>query len=220
MVIFERRVPPVVRGLMAVTLLLSIACALDGRTEDPLYQYLGLWPARVWQGEVWRLVTWPFVYGDPIDLLLALVVLFRFGSELEERWGTARLGRYVATVLALAGVGTCAIALALPGASQRFHLGGFALTDALAFAWALQFPTERLIIFGMLRLAGRQLVALWATITLLLALYLGIAAMLPELIAAGAAIWHGTGGLTGVVSRRTPPPPPRRTDDDDSHWVN
>ncbi|MCE9574653.1 MAG: rhomboid family intramembrane serine protease [Deltaproteobacteria bacterium] len=222
MVIFQRRMPPVVAGLIAATLLLSIACAVDARSDGQLYAHLALWPERVWAGEVWRLATWPFVQTTLLSLVFGCITLFGFGAELEDRWGSARMFGYMAAVLTVAGAGTALIALAAPEVMAYPHLGGWARTSAIVVAWSLQFPERRILFYGLIPLGGTDSVTAWCALTVVIALFIGFAPCVPELLATGAAVLAMTGGLRGVrtiLGKRRGKPRIVR-DDDDPRWMN
>src|SRR5689334_726293 len=88
---------------IAITLAGSIIAALDGGL-------LGTWatlaPARIWRGELWRLVTWAFIVGGPYCLVLTCVAVYYFGGQLATRWGDRRLRRFVIEVLGGAALAT------------------------------------------------------------------------------------------------------------------
>ncbi len=51
--------------------------------------FLGLRPYLVWRRfYIWQLVTYMFLHGGFMHLLMNLFALWMFGSELEEQWGT------------------------------------------------------------------------------------------------------------------------------------
>ena len=187
-VLIQRRVPPLIAGLIALHLAVSIAAVLDARLGGELYRHLALVPRDVWRGQIWRLVTWPFVMGSPLGLLFVCVAIYAFGWDLLTTWGERRLRRYLATVVLVAGAGTCVLSLALPGATWIGHLGGMALADALVIAWALQFPDRSVLMYFVLVLRGPAVAQLVVAVTLLFVVYYGVALFLPELLAIAVAL--------------------------------
>ncbi len=166
-----------------VTLVASIFAVLDGGW---LAHWMALAPSRVWRGEVWRLITWPFVEPAPLSLVLTLASIYKFGSELAIRWGDRRLLRFMAQIVGVAAIATCVVAPIL-GAGYLHRLGGWAVCDALVIAWARQFPERTLVLYGMIAASGRDLVKVTIAITAIYALYSGLIAMIPELVACAAA---------------------------------
>jgi membrane associated rhomboid family serine protease len=102
-VIAQRRTPPITAALIALTLGMSIVVAIDARRGGELYHHLALLPQAVWHGQVWRLMTWPFIQGSPLSLIFACVALYAFGSDLLLTWGAARYLRYLAGIVLIAG---------------------------------------------------------------------------------------------------------------------
>jgi len=189
-VIVQRRVPPITTVLIAATLAMSIVVAIDARAGGALYHHLALLPEAVWRGQVWRLMTWPFIQGGPLSLIFACVVLYVFGSDLLISWGPSRYLRYLAGIVLIAGIGTSLIALVLPAAWDLAHLGGMVVGDALVIAWARRFPDHPVSIDFVLVLRGRALVSVIVAITVLFAVFHGIAWMLPEFLGVAAALLH------------------------------
>lgn len=174
---------PTIAALLATTFALSLVAALtDG------FGALALVPDRVWHGEVWRLVTWVFAVPGPRALVATAVVLYWFGGELAARWGEARLRRFVGVIVGVAGGGTAALGALVPYAHHLPYFGALALCDALVIAWALEFPDRRLRVYGVLSIGGPILAYGTAALTALAAIYLGPAAVLPELLAAVTAL--------------------------------
>jgi membrane associated rhomboid family serine protease len=187
-VILLRRVPPITSALIALTLALSLAAAIDRHLGGTLFYRLALVPEAVWRGQVWRLATWPLVQGGPLALIFACVSLYFFGSGLELSWGARRYRRYLAGILLIAGVGTCLIAFVLSSAWWRPHLGGMVLGDALVIAWARQFPDSPVSIYLILVVRGPALVNIVVAATLVFAIFFGLTWALPELLAVAAAL--------------------------------
>lgn len=65
-------------------------------TFSPLLEFI---PAYLFQGQVWRLVTFVFVPQDynPLFLVISLFFYYWIGSSLERTWGTARFTLFYLT---------------------------------------------------------------------------------------------------------------------------
>ncbi len=201
MIVFQRRVPPVVAGLIALTLVTSIAAAVDAGGGGELYYRLALEPAGVWRGELWRLATWTLVQGSPWALVFGCVTLFFFGGDLFSMWGRRRFLRFVVAIVLLAGAGTSLLALVFTDAWAYPHLAGWALGDALVIAWALQFPERQVRLYGLIAIGGTQLAYGTFAFAVLCAVFYGAGFFLPELIAGGASLLTMTGALRRLQRR-------------------
>ena len=166
-----------------ITLVASIAAAVS----DGLMGWAALAPARIWRGEVWRLVTWVFVEPGALSLILTCASIYKFGGELAPRWGDRRLRRFVIEILGGAAVVTALLGLVSTEVWHRGYLGGWAVCDVLVIAWARQYPDSVLVLYGMVRLNGRNLITAVIAITCAYAIFAGPLAMAPELLACAAA---------------------------------
>lgn len=157
----------------------SIIAWLDGGF---LAHVLSLAPSRVLHGQIWRLGTWPVIEGSPLQLIFTCAAIYKFGGELAIRWGDRRLRRFMVELVLASAVITCVLALAT-GRGDLVHAGGWAVSDALVIAWARQFPNGTVVLYGLLELRGRDLIAVTVAATVLFALAVGPVAMGPELCA-------------------------------------
>ena len=177
---------PLISQWLLATLGLSIVAQLDGGW---LVSKLALIPSRVWLGEIWRLVTWPLIELGPMSLLLTLLVIFRFGTDLATRWGERRFQRVMGQIVVGAAVITL-LASAVFGLSRMARLGGWAVGDALVILWARQFPAQSVTLYGMITLSGRQLIQFTIGVTALYAIYASPIMMAPEIAACALAYWY------------------------------
>jgi membrane associated rhomboid family serine protease len=170
---------------LAITIAASLIGVIDGGF---MIHWASLVPHRVLSGEVWRLVTWPFVEVAPLELILTCMAIYKFGTELSVRWGERRLFRFAAEILLIAGVvGVIASTITH---TPLLHLGGWAVGDLLVIAWARQFPNRALSFYGLVTVHGRQLVYLTIAITAVYAVYIGIVPFAPELTACVLAAFY------------------------------
>ena len=175
---------------LVVTLAASIISALDGGW---LASWAALETSRVWHGQLWRLVTWPLIESSPMSLIFTCVAIHKFGGELAVRWGDRRLRRFMVEILLGAAVVTCVLA-GVTGADVH-RLGGWAVADVLAIAWARQFPDRSLVLYGLLVLRGRDIVRVICGAAIVFAIFIGPVYMAPELLACAAAALYPTSRL-------------------------
>ena len=170
---------------IVATLTCSIIATLDGGWLARLF---ALAPTYVWRGQVWRLVSWPLVEVGPMQLVLTCLAIYKFGSDLAVRWGERRLRRFVLEIVIGASVVTCVLS-AVSG-HFVFRCGGWAMGDMLLIAWARQFPTRAVNVYGIITLRGRDLITLTVAVSVIFAIYVGPVTMAPELVACfGTALY-------------------------------
>jgi membrane associated rhomboid family serine protease len=172
---------------IALTIAASIVAAVDGGFLDT---WASLAPARIWRGELWRLVTWSFVVGGAYCLIVTCVAIYYFGGQLATRWGDRRLRRFMIDVLGGAALATTLFALISGDAWRMCRGGGWAVSDALVIAWARQFPDADVVLYGLLRLRGRDLIMVTVGITVVYALFSGLSTWVPELAVCAGAYWY------------------------------
>lgn len=175
--------------LVSSWILATLAASVAGAIDPRFAAWCALIPSRVIQGEVWRVFTWPFVEPGVMGLVLTCVAIFKFGSELASMWGDRRLRRFMIEVLVGATVLTCVLAL-VTGNRYMVRLGGWAITEALVIAWARQFPSRPLVLYGMLTVQGPTLIKVTLGVVVLFAIFAGPVTMGLELFACLIALGY------------------------------
>jgi membrane associated rhomboid family serine protease len=153
---------PLGARLLVLVYLLAFPIALAGNythTFD-LYGWLGLCPALVWKGQVWRVLTYGFLPAGPIDWLLGSFWLATLVSILGRNWTSLGLWGYC--LLGVFG-GAVPIVVFRPG-MQGMVAGNFAMVFALLVAWDWFYRNERLILLGIGEVSVRQAAILIAII--------------------------------------------------------
>jgi membrane associated rhomboid family serine protease len=192
---FGGRVPVTIGMLLVLMLLASVWGSIDLRVAEVAL----LAPVGIWRGEIWRLVTWPFVQTDVFSLLFVGFMLWTLGQQLSYAWSERRfLMRFLGYTIG-AGVGTALLALVFDSASAP-HLGAWPVVNALIVAWAMLYPDRQVNIWGVLPVTGRTLALLVLGGTVLAAVMTGklhgFGGFTPHLVAIAIA-WVQARGLGG-----------------------
>jgi membrane associated rhomboid family serine protease len=192
---FGGRVPASVGVLLAIMLLASVWASVDGRVMD----FAALEPTNVRRGEVWRVVTWPFVQSDVFSLLFVGFMLWTLGQQLSYAWSERRfVVRFLGYTLG-AGIGTTILSFVFDSAASP-HIGAWPVVNALIVAWAMLFPDRQVNIWGVLPVTGRTLALLVLGGTLLAVVMSGklrgFGGFAPHLVAIGMA-WVQARGFGG-----------------------
>ncbi|MDZ7379301.1 MAG: rhomboid family intramembrane serine protease, partial [candidate division KSB1 bacterium] len=108
---------------------------------SPVEAVLALVPAWVvGKGWVWQLFTYMFLHGNLLHILINMLFLWVFGSELERVWGARRLLSYYLTC----GVGAGLFHVLFLHRSVLPVVGASGAVYGLLMAYGLLFP-ERVI---------------------------------------------------------------------------
>lgn len=138
---------------------------------------LVLYPHRILQGEIWRLVTYIFIppSSSPFWIIFILYFYYLVGTGLEQAWGSFRFNVYY--ILGMAGT---TIAAFITGAGYT----GVYLNLSLFFAFAHLFPDFQILLFFILPVKVKYLGWLnWALLGLTV-----ITQPLPHKLAVAAAV--------------------------------
>ena len=234
--LFGSRFPAPVIAILALTLLGTIVGAVLLRNGVPALAYVGLAPAAVWQGEIWRLLTWFFFAPGigPISLIFWAMMLLVFGRDLCDAWGWRRFVGVYLGIGVLAGLGTCLIALAWRALLGTSYMDSWPVIDALVIVWAFLFPTRQIMFNFVVPVSGKALAWITVALTVFFALLSGLAVFLPHMIALvlgfayvrGAPLlrrrWMGLGtrGPQGPARRRPSHLRPVDEPDEKPRWYH
>jgi membrane associated rhomboid family serine protease len=179
---FGGRVPASIGLAIAVTVALTVY-TWQNRAFAGL---VALAPGNIASGEIWRLVTWPFVQGDPFGLLFVALTFWWLGPQLMWSWGERRFWLRLLAITVGAAVVPTLLALVWPGAATA-HVGAWPVINAMLVAWAMRSPDAQLNFFGVIPMTARMLA--WGIVggTVLYALFAGVGAFLPHFTALAIA---------------------------------
>jgi len=189
---FGGRIPASVGMLLALMLAASVWASLD----PTVLVLAALAPVAIVRGEIWRIVTWPFVQRDVFGLLFTGFMIWTLGQQLSYAWSERRFVlRFVGYTVG-AGIGTTVLAFAWSGAASA-HIGAWPIVNALIVAWAMLFPDRQVNIWGILPVTGKTLALLVVFGTVLAAVMSrSLGEFAPHLVAIAIA-WIQARGLGG-----------------------
>lgn len=150
-----------------------------------LYGWLGLLPALVWKGQLWRMLSYGLLAGGPVDWAVSLfwlatlvTILGRNWSALEF-WGFCLLGIFA---------GALPVVLLMPKMGIPIA-GGAAMIFALLVAWDWFYHNERLILLGLGEISVRQAAILIAVINSIILFFCNGWVHMLAMWCGGAAGW-------------------------------
>lgn len=135
--------PPVVRGLIAANTAVYLLQLVG--PDEFLIELFGLIPARVNRLELWRLFTYQFLHGGGWHLIINMLMLWMFGSELEQRWGPRYFLKYYFLCAVGGGITYALVRFGTPMAS----VGASGAIYGILMAYGLSFP-NRVVLLGFL----------------------------------------------------------------------
>jgi len=175
--------------LMATVILMSAFGSLFERLGLPLLTSSVLFVEKVWEGQVWRLVTWAPLELSPLGLIFGCLLLYFIGPDLLRAWGARRFFAIFFGGAALVGAATCVIGrFVWTEVSSVPHFGLWPMEEALIIAWAALYRDRQILLFFALPVAGRNLIGLTIVITVVMAALGGFHRFLPHFLAELAAL--------------------------------
>jgi membrane associated rhomboid family serine protease len=121
---------------------------------------------RILNGEVWRLVTAPFMHvpsGSIGHIIAAMLGLYFLSPSLEESWGSARFARFLVGSALFAYALQMVLELVLPtNISHKlvgeYWFGAIPAVEAVAIAWALSFKGRVVRLMFVFPVSSRGLI--------------------------------------------------------------
>lgn len=137
-------VPPVVRALIFANVGIHLLTHLVN--ANGAINALALVPPRVLEHfELWRLVTYQFIHAGAWHVALNMLMLWMFGSELEQRWG----GSFFLKYYLVCGIGGgLAYTLVRAGVADP-TVGASGAIFGVLMAYGMWFP-NRVVLLGFL----------------------------------------------------------------------
>jgi rhomboid family protein len=174
--------PPATQALLLANVAIFF---LDELLGHGLIRAFALWPLG--GGFLpWQVATYAFLHGDFNHLFFNMLGLWMFGGELEQVWGSKRfVVFYAASVLAAALTQLLVNALLGSAAPTIGASGGL---FGLLLAFAMMFPNRTILLFFVIPMKAKYLVALYGIIEL----YQGVYVM-----NSGVAHFAHLGGMLG-----------------------
>ena len=167
--------PPVVRSLLVVNVGMFLLEIAGG---GQVIYALALWPLEspgstlLMQSappfQIWQLVSYSFLHGSVMHLLLNMYALWLFGSRMENVWGSRSFTFYY--FFCVIGAGLVQLYIATEGAREGGiypTVGASGGVFGLLLGFGLTFPNERLLlIFPPVALPAKWFVLIYGAIEL------------------------------------------------------
>ena len=174
--------PPVTQALLLANVAIFF---LDQLLGHKLVLLFGLWPigAGFWP---WQIVSYSFLHFDFNHLFFNMLGLWMFGGELEHVWGQKRFIQFYAASVVAAALSQLLVNYLLGATAPTIGASGGLFGLLLAFA--MIFPNRIILLFFIIPMKAKWLVALYG----LIELYQGVYVM-----NSGVAHFAHLGGMLG-----------------------
>lgn len=188
--------PPVLKnlliinvGIFALQLLFQSGFTLGG--EPIIYWFrenFYLWPLGMGM-KPWQLITYMFLHGGPMHLLFNMLMLWMFGMELENIWGSQKFLVFYLAAGITAGLANLFIAplFSTPGPT----IGASGGVYAVLVAFAMLFPNRYVYVMALLPVRAKYLI----TGFILLEVFNGVSGTMDGI----AHIAHLGGAVIGAI---------------------
>jgi membrane associated rhomboid family serine protease len=163
--------PPVTRALLiACTVLLFLGTAIRplGALER---QWLTLYPVGSGAFWPWAIVSYPLVHLDGLQWFFNMLMLYFFGSRLEELWGQRRYIQFLAACV-VAGAAVFLLLTLLVGTFMPMA-GVASVTFGMLVAFGILFPHQRVMLYFVAEVTMRT--AVWVFVGIEVVMMLGAA---------------------------------------------
>jgi membrane associated rhomboid family serine protease len=186
--------PPVLKtllmlngGIFILQLFAGLLTIQGISLESLLMKWFALWsPAsgNVWP---WQLLTYQFMHGGFLHLFFNMLLLWMFGAELEDLWGSRRFATFYLLCGIGAGLVQLGVGMLMGGAYPTIGASGSIYGILLAFG--LTFPDRTIIMFPFLfPIPARIYVFILAGIALISGLF-GSSDGVAHFAHLGGALW-------------------------------
>lgn len=138
-------------------------------TGSVLTRFFGLVPRLAWSHlHIWQFVTYMFLHGGMMHILVNMYMLWLFGSEIERMWGQRAFLKYYF----IAGIGAALFYTLVNPFSSIPMIGASGALYGVLTAYAVTFPDrELMLLFPPIRMKARTLVIVYVCYDLMMGVF-------------------------------------------------
>lgn len=146
--------PPMIKGILIVNVVVYILEHLLGMYQaggvslkEIIFGYGALFPFDSDFFYPWQIITYQFIHGDFSHIFFNMIMLWMFGVELENIWGSRRF--LIFYILSGIGAGLVQLIISSAVGSLSPTVGASGSIYGIFLAFALSFPDRHLMIFPL-----------------------------------------------------------------------
>ncbi len=153
-----RRLPPALKSLIIANVAVFIVATLVGNS---FFELFGLVPHRVLADRwVWQPLSYLFVHGSIMHLLLNLFALWMFGVPVETQWGSKDFLKYYF----ICGLGAAAASVILSPHSMNPVIGASGAIYGLLVAFAMLYPDAVVYLYFLIPVKAAHVAILFGLV--------------------------------------------------------
>jgi membrane associated rhomboid family serine protease len=184
----------------------TIPMGFRSMETSALTWYFGLRPDAFWHGAIWQVVTYMFLHGGFQHILLNMLGLWMFGSQLEAEWGSRTFLKYYF----FTGIGAGLTNAAVFPHSMLPTVGASGAIFGLLLAYGVLYPERKIYFWFIIGIPARLFVAIFGLFELMAGFAGGQRAGIAHFAHVGGLLfgliytwlWGLPGGRIGFLRRR------------------
>ncbi len=141
---------PVIIVLNALVFLAWQAARVDPTVEQVMVANFLVSTTHLAHGYVWTLLTSAFSHQELWHIGINMIVLWSFGSLLERLWGTWTFVAFYLVASVVSSASHCFVSSVVLDNPSIPALGASGAVSGLLLAFALLFPKEKILVFGLI----------------------------------------------------------------------
>ncbi len=145
--------PPAVKGMLVINIavyLAWLASSASPQLRRFMVENFLVSPAHILTGRIWTLLTSVFSHAELWHLLINMIVLVSFGQVMEWLMGTRRFLTFYLAAGVFASMCHCLTSALILGKMNVLALGASGALSAVVLVFALRFPKEKILVFGII----------------------------------------------------------------------
>lgn len=150
--------PPAIKALIFANVAIFVLQILTSASQRPggsvLVEFGGLYPLDSMQFGLWQFVSYMFLHGGFFHIFFNMLMLWMFGAEIENYWGSQQFTVYYF----ICGIGGGLVNMLLSGGGPVIGASGAVYGILLAFG--MMFPDRYVYIYLFLPIQAKYLVVL------------------------------------------------------------
>jgi len=156
-------ISPIVKNLIIINVAIYL---LETLFRLNLSHYFGMTPYLFWRGFLWQPITYMFLHGGVMHVVLNMFVLWMFGTPLEWEWGTKKFLTYYF----ICGIGGGLLSAIVNPSSMIPIVGASGAVMGLLAAFGVMYPNQLIFIYFLFPIRAKYFVIIIGAIELFTAI--------------------------------------------------